>query len=178
MLLHTDRLGLRRFTAADAPAFSAYRSDPGIARYQSWDTPFPLEAATERIRTYNDDQQQPGWFQYAVELAAEGCLIGDVGFRLHENLMQGDLGFTLAPGRHGHGYATEAVRAVLDSRFAGGLHRVSAECYAPNTRSRRLLERVGFQLEGQRPAYTWTDGEWRDLCLYGLLADQWTQSAP
>ncbi|MDJ0347563.1 GNAT family N-acetyltransferase [Streptomyces sp. H10-C2] len=178
MLLHTSRLGLRRFTAADAPAFSAYRSDPAIARYQSWTAPFPLEAATERIRTYNDDPQQPGWFQYAVELTADGCLIGDVGFHLHENLMQGDLGFTLAPGRHGHGYATEAVRAVLHNRFDDGLHRVSAECDARNTRSRRLLERVGFQLEGQRPAFTWAHGEWSDQCLYGLLADQWQRVTP
>ena len=32
----TNRLDARRFTHADVPAFSAYRADPVVARYQSW----------------------------------------------------------------------------------------------------------------------------------------------
>ena len=43
------RLTLRRFLAADAPVLAAYRSVPEVARYQSWDTPFPVAAAEEAI---------------------------------------------------------------------------------------------------------------------------------
>ena len=39
------RLTLRRFRAADAPVFAAYRSVPEVARYQSWYTPFSVTAA-------------------------------------------------------------------------------------------------------------------------------------
>jgi RimJ/RimL family protein N-acetyltransferase len=174
VLLETLRLRLRRFQADDVPAFSAYRSDPDVARYQGWTAPVPVEEAASLVRHFADgDPGVPGWFQYAVELKADGDLIGDVGVKLHENLMQADLGFTLAADRQGYGYATEAVRAVLDDLFARGLRRVSAECDARNTGSARLLERVGFQQEGLRPAFTWLKNEWTDDVLFGLLADHW-----
>ncbi|MFJ6984659.1 MULTISPECIES: GNAT family N-acetyltransferase [unclassified Streptomyces] len=175
MLIETSRLTLRRFRPDDAPALAAYRSDPEVARYQGWTAPVSPRDAAELVREFAaGDPARPGWFQYAVELTAEGSLVGDVGVRLHENGMQAELGFTLAPARQGRGYASEAVRAVLGDLFDGrGLHRVSAECDARNTPSARLLERVGFRREGERPEFTWIKGEWTDDLLYGLLARRW-----
>ncbi|MEV6785490.1 GNAT family protein [Streptomyces sp. NPDC051098] len=121
----------------------------------------------------NGDPAEPGWFQYAGELKADGALVGDVGVLLHDNRMQAELGYTLAAERQGRGYATEALRAVLDDLFTQGLRRVSAECDARNTPSARLLERLGFQLEGRRPEYTWIKGEWTDDLLFGLPAERW-----
>lgn len=174
MLLETSRLYLRRFHPGDEVALAAYQSDPETARYQPWTPPVSPESAAIRVKEFAEgDPDRPGWFEYAVELKADGSLIGDVAVKLHENLMQADLGYTLAPDRQGHGYATEAVRAVLDDRFRRGLRRVSAECDARNLRSARLLERVGFQREGHRPAFSWIKGEWTDDLLFGLLADRW-----
>ncbi|MEV6520440.1 GNAT family protein [Longispora sp. NPDC051575] len=175
MLLDTERLILRRFRPADAPALAAYRSDPAVARYQSWTPPLSETDAVALARSFaTGDPSEPGWFQYAVELRADGCLVGDVGVRLDDNRMRADLGFTLAADRQGHGYATEAVRAVLADLFGRGLRRVSAECDARNAASARLLQRVGFRREGLRPAYTWIKGEWTDDVLFGLLAEHWT----
>ncbi|MDJ0345149.1 GNAT family protein [Streptomyces sp. H10-C2] len=177
MLLETPRLRLRRFQPGDAPALAAYRSDPEVARYKSWTAPVSIDSATAFVRACGEaDPGQPGWFQYAIELKADGSLAGDVGVRLHDNRMQADLGVTLAAGRQRSGYAIEAVRAVLEDLFTRrGLHRVSAECDARNTRSAQLLERAGFQLEGRRPEFTWLKDEWTDDLLFGLLADRWRQ---
>jgi RimJ/RimL family protein N-acetyltransferase len=38
--LTTDRLVLRRFHGDDLDPFVAHRSDPEVARYQSWDAPY------------------------------------------------------------------------------------------------------------------------------------------
>jgi aminoglycoside 6'-N-acetyltransferase len=178
MSLSTQRLVLRRFQASDAPVLAAYRSDPDVARFQSWSAPVSQEEAAALVRAYaGGDPRTPGWFQYAVELAAGHTLIGDVGVNLHDNRMQAEIGFTLAAGYQGHGYATEAVRRVMEHLFDDqGLHRVSAECDARNTSSARLLDRLGFQREGHRPANTWIKGEWTDDLLFGLLADQWRRS--
>ncbi len=174
MLLESSRLILRRFRPGDAPALAAYRSDPEVARYQSWTPPLSADAAAELVAVLAaGDPRQPGWFQYAIEHRAERCLIGDVGVRLDDNLMQADLGFTLAAGWQGRGYASEAVRTVLGYLFDQGLHRVSAECDARNERSARLLERVGFRREGYRPSCSWAKGEWTDDILFGLLAADW-----
>lgn len=177
MLLETSRLRLRRFRSGDAPVLAAYRSDPEVARYQSWTAPVSLQTAGCLVQEFADgDPGRPGWFQYAIELKADECLVGDVGVNLHDNRMQAELGFTLAPDRQGHGYAAEAVRAVLDDLFTRGLRRVSAECDARNARSARLLERVGFLPEGRRPEFTWIKGEWTDDLLFGLLAARWRET--
>jgi aminoglycoside 6'-N-acetyltransferase len=175
MLLATPRLTLRRFREEDAPALAAYRSDPDVAHFKSWTAPVTAETAQAWVHDFAvGSPTEPGWFQYAVELTAERRLIGDIGVRLHENLRQAELGFTLARGRHGQGYATEAVRAVLADLFeTRGLHRVSAECDARNARSAALLERVGFTREGHLRQATWIKGEWTDDLLYGLLAADW-----
>jgi aminoglycoside 6'-N-acetyltransferase len=179
VLLSTQRLMLRRFRPEDAAALAAYRSDPEVARYQSWVAPVSLEAARALVAEFAArDPQRPGWFQYGIELEREHVLIGDIGVNLHENRMQAETGFTLAPAYQRRGYATEAVRRVIGHLFDDqGLHRVSAECDARNLRSARLLRRVGFRPEGRRRANTWIKGEWTDDLLFGLLADEWRMSS-
>jgi aminoglycoside 6'-N-acetyltransferase len=178
MLLETPRLHLRAFRADHAPAFAAYRSDPAVARYQSWIAPVSRGEAAALVRHFaQGDPAEPGWFQYAIELKEGGALVGDVGVQLHGNRMQAEIGFTLAADYQGYGYGTEAVRAVLAELFGRGLRRVSAECDARNLRSARLLDRVGFLPEGRRPANTWIKGEWTDDLLFGLLAERWRELA-
>lgn len=178
MLASTERLVLRRFRDDDAEAFAAIRSDPAVARYQSWDSPVALTEAVSHVRHYaRSDPAAPGWFQYAVEHRERGVLIGDIGVCLADNLMQAEIGFSFAPAFQGRGYATEAVRCVLNLLFANGIHRVSAGCDPRNTPSARLLERVGFRREGLRPEFFWHKGEWTDELLFGLLARDWRGSA-
>ena len=167
-MLTTPRLVLRRFRPSDSPALIAYRSDPEVARFQSWDV---VDAAASLAA---GDPDEAGWFQYAVERTADRTLIGDVGVNTHDNLMQAEIGFTLSRAAQGQGYATEAVTAVLDHLFkVRGLHKVSAECDARNAASERLLTRLGFALEGNRRQHTWIKGEWTDDLLFGLLTPEW-----
>ncbi len=168
-----QRLALRRFRLDDASAFVAYRSDPAVARYQSWEPPFPLASAEEFMREMAVlDPTEPGWFQYAVDMG--GVLVGDVGVHLHENRKQAEFGYTIATAHQGNGYATEAVGRVLEHLFVErGLHKVSAECDARNEPSAKLLTRLGFRLEGHLVEHTWIKGEWTDDLLFGLLAREW-----
>jgi RimJ/RimL family protein N-acetyltransferase len=167
----TGRLVVRRFAPADAEAFAAYRSDPSVARYQSWTAPFAAAEARHLMSSFAAAAEDAeGWFQYAVALPA-GPLIGDVGVNRQGRVAE--LGFTMARAYQGKGYATEAVRAVLGRVFAAGVHKVSAECDARNEPSARLLTRVGFTREGLRREHTWLKGEWTDDLLFGLLARDW-----
>jgi aminoglycoside 6'-N-acetyltransferase len=173
--LTTARLVVRRFRPADAEALAAYRSDPAVARYQSWQTPLSTEDAAELIRVFQaGDPTSPGWFQYAIARGEDDVVIGDVGVNRHDNGMQAEIGFTLARSSWRRGYAYEAASRVLDQLFrVDGLLRVSADCDARNQASARLLDRLGFRREGLRRAHTWIKGEWTDDLLFGLLADEW-----
>jgi aminoglycoside 6'-N-acetyltransferase len=174
----TERLLLRPFRAADAPVLSAYRSDPGVARYQGWDAPFPLDAAHAFVAGLDGrDPRAEGWFQYAVERRADGVLLGDVGVNRHDEGRQAEIGFTLAPEHQGQGYAAEAVRRVVHHLLAEeGLHRVHACVDARNGRSARLLERLGFRREGLELQSQWWKGEWTDDLRYAVLASEWSRS--
>ncbi|UIX31752.1 GNAT family N-acetyltransferase [Streptomyces sp. GQFP] len=173
--METARLRLRRFTPADAPALAAYRSDPEVSRYQSWESPVPSAEAERLAATLSaGDPRDPGWFQYAVERLDVPGLIGDVGVCRSDDGRQAELGFTFAPEFQGRGYASEAVARTVEFLLVKeGLHRVSAACDGRNVRSARLLERVGFRREGHLVRSTWIKGEWTDDVLFGLLASEY-----
>jgi len=147
--LETARLHIRRFRLDDAPVVHAYRTDREVARYQSWDpTRFSAEAAEAFVREMT--QATPGtpgdWFQFAIELRSSGVVIGDValGADVH-GPDTAELGFSLARRHHGHGYATEAVRAVVAyAEGKLGATRMVAIADARNRASIGVLERVGF----------------------------------
>jgi len=139
--LGAPRVRLRRFNPGDLEDFLAYRSSAEIARYQSWDAPYPREAGERFIEgIMSEHPDMPGrWFQFAVELRGTGQMIGDCGAQpLADDPRIVEIGFTLAAGYHGHGYATEAASVLLDYLFtARGKHRVAANCDARNTASAR-----------------------------------------
>ncbi|MRG61230.1 GNAT family N-acetyltransferase [Agromyces sp. CFH 90414] len=82
------------------------------------------------------------------------------------------MGYWLSPGANGKGYATDAVRAVLETAFGElGLHRVEASTLRHNERSQRVLERSGFTRFGMAPRYLKIAGAWQDHVLFQRLAD-------
>lgn len=89
--------------------------------------------------------------------------------------VQADLGWVIHPDLGGRGLATEAVREVLRICFEDlGLRRVSAECFAANEASWRLMERVGMRREVHTVQESLhRSGEWLDGFGYALLADEW-----
>jgi RimJ/RimL family protein N-acetyltransferase len=175
--LISDRIALRRFRPADLAAFVAYRSAPDVARFQSWDAPYPAAAAERLIGAMLTKHPDTAgeWFQFAVALAGTGELIGDCAARTDgDDLRLAEIGYTIAPEHQSRGYATEAVRTLLGYLFGQrGKHRVSASCDPRNIASARVLERVGMRREGHLRESTWAKGEWTDDLIYALLGREW-----
>jgi RimJ/RimL family protein N-acetyltransferase len=174
-----ERLVIRRFKPSDAEAFAAYRSDPEVARYQSWEPPCSLTEA--RAMIHGLQSVVPGmageWYQFAVALASDDRLIGDFGLGMTSDGRQAELGFTFARAAQGQGYASEALVGLLDYAFSTlGLHRIFAITNVRNHRSQRLLERTGFRREGHAVQASWFKGEWTSEYLYAMLASEWSES--
>jgi RimJ/RimL family protein N-acetyltransferase len=179
--LVSDRLVLRRFAQRDVHAFVAYRSRPEVARFQSWDAPYPIAEGMAMISALlGEHPDTPGeWFQYAVALRSTGELIGDCAAKTDaDDPRQAEIGFTFAPAHQGRGYATEAARALLAYLFGErAKHRVRACCDARNAASARVLERLGMRLEGRLRESTWMKGEWTDDLLFAMLDREWAEAA-
>jgi RimJ/RimL family protein N-acetyltransferase len=175
--LQTSRLILRRFEERDIQPFSAYRSDPQVAKYQGWEAPFGLDSAARFVHEMmSRTPGEPGqWYQIAMELKASGEMIGDCAFqRLAEDHAQAEIGFTLARRYQGQGYATEAVGRLVDYLFQDlGLHRVRANCDPDNLASSELLKKVGMRYEGRFVESLWFKGAWADEEWYAMLDREW-----
>ena len=110
------RVALRRFHPGDVAKFVAYRSSEQVARFQSWDAPYPREEGERFIQEIAKQHPDTAgeWFQFAVVLRSTRQLIGDCAAMPHaDDPRQCDIGFTISPEHQGHGYATEAVRLLL-----------------------------------------------------------------
>jgi RimJ/RimL family protein N-acetyltransferase len=173
----TERLRLRPFRAGDLEAFVAYRSDPNVARYQSWDRTYSLADAESFLMSQRDlDLGQPGeWLQLAVVDRETGTVYGDCAVRVAtDQPATAEVGVTLAPANQGKGLATEALTAVLAELFEErGIHRVFAEADDRNVSVHRLLERLGFRCEARLVEADWFKGEWSTLRLYAMLDREW-----
>jgi len=138
MDLSTERLRLRRWTDADLDALHRIWSDPKTIWWGHCET-------LERTRTILQKiHEQHDWW-WAVE--REGEIIGDVFLRpsqYHEGVLE--LGYHFVSTSWGHGYATEAVRAVLSTR-AG--KPVEATIVPENERSRSVARKLGFTTNRQ-----------------------------
>ena len=174
--LSTRRLVLRRFAEGDAPAFLAYRNDPRIARYQSWESCSAVEAAEFVQRHATRPFVLPGeWLQIAVALRESNQLIGDCAVRIHTpDARQATIGGTLSRPFHRRGFAVEALSCLLECLFLRlELHRVVADTDVENAAAWRLMEQLGLRREGHLRQSLWFKGRWADEYLYAIRRAEW-----
>jgi RimJ/RimL family protein N-acetyltransferase len=173
----TERLVLRLLQLEDVPAFAAYRSDPEVARYQSWATPYATAAGERLVASQQGvDLGDPGpWVQVAALDRATGALCGDCAVRVATDQPRtAEVGVTFAPANQGTGLATEALAAVVTRLFdQHDIHRVYAQADDRNVPVHRLLERLGFRCEARLVEADWFKGEWTTLRVYATLSREW-----
>ncbi len=173
----TERLVLRALRADDAEAMLAYRSDPEVMRYQSWE-PQSIDDVRAFIASVVSPAEPyaPGtWRQLAITIRATGELIGDCGVHVPANEPeQAEFGMTLAPAFQGRGYAAEAIRALLRLAFDTlGKHRVFGSIDPRNARSVALMRRTGFRQEAHFVESLRFKGEWADDLVFAMLRREW-----
>jgi len=179
--LTSARLTLRRLTLDDAADLALRRSDPATAEYQAWTHPYSLEKAVALIDEVNSyDWAAPGhWHQLAVVENATGRVVGDATFYLANHGHTGEIGYTLHPWARGQGFATEAAATIIDHLVEEiGVHRLEASTHPDNAASNRVLERLGFTLEGVKKESYWVADVVSDDAIWGLLARDWVSQNP
>ena len=156
--LETQRLSIRPLAEADLRSFVEYRSDPEIARYQGWDTPYSETKASELIESQAgiDLPSKGEWLQLAIHLTETGELIGDLALHALDEPQEGyEIGFTVSKAFQGQGYAKEASAALIEHLVREiGARRFIATPDSRNLPSIKLLESLGFV---QRPEKSWDE---------------------
>jgi RimJ/RimL family protein N-acetyltransferase len=159
--LRTARLTLRPVRDDDLADLVAMNADPEVMAFIG-----PPQTAEEVAA------ELPGWVAGEGDL---GLWAGDAadGFAGiwflsadPDDPDAGETGWRLPRAAWGHGYAVEGARALVDHAFTTlGLHRVWAETMAVNTRSLRVMERLGMTYvrtyvdQWDEPIPGWEQGE-------------------
>ena len=149
--LTTERLALRRLTAADASWLAALYSDREVTRHLGGvkDRAQAEEFLNTRILQYYDEH--PGLGMWMTVESATGSA---VGFHLlnhirGESIIQ--IGFTLARSAWGKGFGTEMAAAVLRYGFLDlKLPRIAGMASLQNHASQRVLLKIGLERRGER----------------------------
>ena len=148
-VLHTGRLLLRPWTTA--PADLARLTDlygrEEIIRWVGGTPSVPPEELVSRWATVHALDERHGC--WAIE-RPDGVVAGTVLFKpLPNGVGEVEVGWHLHPDSWGHGYATEAARAVIDRGFSAGVPEVYAVVRPGNAPSMAVCRRLGMTALGR-----------------------------
>ena len=156
--LLTQRLSIEPLGIQDLAKFVAYRQDPDVARYQSWDVSYSDQQALDLLKSQQNVSipSAGNWLQLAIHNQTTGELLGDLALHaLDQEGLSFEIGFTLARVNQGKGFAREALSRLIQYLFAEvGAISVVANCDQRNSSAIRLLLSLGFK---QIPTKSWTE---------------------
>ncbi|MEV1018461.1 GNAT family N-acetyltransferase [Micromonospora sp. NPDC049801] len=169
-VITTERLILRDWTdeAADlARIYDIYRR-PEITRWLGVSPGLPMVEsgqAAERLQMWRDRHAADGgrYGTWAIEVRETGVVAGTALLKplpgRDESQLTDDIevGWHLHPDSWGHGYATEAARALIVREFATGTSEIYAVVSPGNEPSMAVCRRLGMEHVGQRT--DWYGGE-------------------
>jgi RimJ/RimL family protein N-acetyltransferase len=179
-VLRTERLELRPVLDEDVDRILEYRNLPEVTRWllRTEVDPVSFREAWRRAADDPDD--------HSVAVVLGDVVIGTVSLEVVDGMGQpgmaprteAGLGYIFDPAYAGHGYATEAVTAILAHAFDRlGVRRITAGCFADNLASARILEKVGMRREQHGVGDSWhAELGWVDGYMYAVLAEEWRRS--
>ena len=169
-VLSTPLLMLRALRPTDLDDLYDYASDPEIDRFTPWTHYESKEEARENLDEFLADYEQFGIGAWGIEHRADQRLIGIANFsRPHPINRRVEMGYTIARAYWGQGYATEAVKALLQFGL-NQIHlvRIEAVCLPEHRASARVIEKAGIQFEGLLHSYQVWRGQSCDLLMYAV----------
>ncbi len=174
-VLQTERLILRPWRESDRAPWRALNADPEVMAH----FPAPLTAAESDhwFEVNRDRVDEHGWGLWAVEVAGGAPFIGFVGLAVpgFEASFTPcvEVGWRLAHDHWGRGYAPEAARAALAHGFGElGFDEIVSFTAVGNTRSRRVMEKLGMVKAFEFDHPTLPDHPLERHVLYGLGRDR------
>ena len=148
--LETERLIIRPLILDDAQSLYSYRSLDEVARFQTF-KPQNITDAINFIDSTSLELNIPdSWHQLGLFDKDNSKHIGDIGIHFLNNMDETEIGCTIAPKYWNKGYATESLKVVIPFLFNTlKKKRIISYISIDNIQSRKLFERLGFQLISQ-----------------------------
>lgn len=159
--IETERLLLRQITLSDSDGRDSLEFINDYSVYRFWglydenEDKDKSKRPVKHVRLdYHYNQTMKEYkagreLTWLIELKEHNKVIGEIVLYDFMLKRQADMGYRLNKSYWGHGYATEAAKAVLEFAFDTlGLERLQIRCFKNNPASARIAEKLGFTQEG------------------------------
>lgn len=176
----TERLTIRLVREADLPDLLVVNGSEAVTRYLPYDRWKDAADARAWFQRMQANMDRGDTVQFVLEQRSTGRVIGSCLLFRHEPVSaRAELGYVLGEAHWGGGWMREALWAVVPYAFEHGrLRRLEATIDPRNDASARVLEGLGFQVEGLQRERWALKGELSDSRLYGLLRREWDAARP
>lgn len=171
--LETERCILRPFEVTDLEDFYEYAKNPKVGRGAGWPPHDSLETSMKILQDFMVNEEV-----WALIYKEDNKLIGSVG--LHKDQLRSAtdvkmLGYVLSEAYWGRGIMPEVAGAAIQFAFEElDISLLTVHHYSFNTRSKRVIEKCGFQYEGTlRHCSKIYDGTIHDLLCYSMTREEW-----
>jgi ribosomal-protein-alanine N-acetyltransferase len=173
--LETERLVLREIVPADAEDLFRIFSDEETMRYWSCKPYTSVDQARRLIESLAEAARGGAGIHWAITLRGDDRLVGKLGYNEWRKAhRRGEISYIVAREHWGKGVVGEALGAALDYGFDHmNLHSVEAGVTPGNDASARMLQKLGFRLEGHLRENFLTDRGFVDSLIYSLLRSDW-----
>lgn len=175
--LETERLYLRPFYSEDAAEVQRLAGDYDVYK-STLNVPHPyLDGMAESwIAAHPVDAEMRHLIHWAMVVKQTNALIGCVSVGISTKRCIGEVGYWLGKDYWNKGYGTEASRCVINYGFETlELNRFYGRHFDSNPASGKIMQKCGMVKEGVLRHDQIKDGEFVDICYYGLLRNEWEE---
>jgi ribosomal-protein-alanine N-acetyltransferase len=175
LLIKGTMIQLRPIGLSDAQvAFKLVVNNDEILKWLLWDGPRDENELASTYKRWHDGLGKTNNVYLAIEQIKTPGLIGCISLDCKDNFEQADMGYWLSVANWYKGYMTEAVRLVCYLGFKYlNLEKIYSPVFVGNMRSKHVLEKNGFSLEGVLRSHFKKHGVWRDVWYMALLRYEW-----
>jgi ribosomal-protein-alanine N-acetyltransferase len=154
-------------------------SYPEVVKYLTWgpNSEDETKKSLQKQIAFQTDKNRKT-FVLAVVRNDTSQLIGNALLMIKdEDNKVAEIGYFLHPSHWNKGYGKEVVKGLLKLGFLElNMHRIYATCDVENIGSIKVLESLGFRLEGHFKQNLYVKGQWRDNYLFALLSSEYNEN--
>ena len=174
--LETERLILRKLELGDEiQVFNNWASDENTTLYVGWNPHTDINQTKEYIKECIEEEKE-GKFHWVVELKDTGELIGDIAvIEINKKHSNCEIGYSYGSKYWGKGYATEALRTVLEYLLNEcEIYLVEAKHQKLNPASGRVMEKAGMKKDAvlRNRRINKITGQINDLIVYSIIKEE------
>ena len=177
MEFETERLTLKLLTLKDLEDLHEMNSYFEVSEFNTIGVPKDFSEIKKLFQSVIEEGMNPNPKKclWAIRLKTDGEFVGNIGMSFSiPKYSSAEIHYALHPSKWGNGYASEAVKKLLEYGFLSlGIHRIEAGVATGNAKSIKLLEALGFMQEGIRRKILPIRGEWSDNYQYAMLEEDY-----